>query len=82
MVEIRIAPRHRVMKRATVEYGVNKYDCTVRDISVTGAALEFSDLIRLLRMPEKFTLILPEDGLRLACRVVWHRHYRMGVAFD
>ncbi len=73
------------MKRASVEYGPlgrDKCACTVRDISVTGAALEFEDLIRLLSIPEKFTLILPEDGLKLLCRVVWHSSYRMGVTFD
>jgi hypothetical protein len=48
----------------------------------TGAALEFSDLVRCMRLPERFTLIVPEDGLRLACCTVWHREYRMGVTFE
>ncbi len=83
MVETRIAPRHRVMKRASVVYGGDKYACTVRDISSTGAALEFPDPVHrcFVRMPETVTLVLPDDGLRLACRVVWHRNYRIGVAF-
>ena len=79
MVETRIAPRVRVMKAAKIEYGGDKYNCTVRDISTTGAALDFSDLIRI---PNEFTLILPEDGLKLPCRVVWRGGYRVGVAFD
>ena len=33
-------------------------------------------------IPERFNLIVPDDGLRLACRIVWHREYRMGVTFD
>ena len=28
---------------------------------------------------QAFTLLIPEDGLRLSCRVVWQRDYRMGV---
>ncbi|MGX9425243.1 MULTISPECIES: PilZ domain-containing protein [Bradyrhizobium] len=43
MVETRIAPRYRVNKRAAIDYGGDKYPCTVRDISTTGAALEFAD---------------------------------------
>ena len=79
MVETRIAPRHRVMKPAKIEYGGDKYHCTVRDLSATGAALEFSDVIRI---PERFTLIMQEHGLKLPCHVVWRRDYRIGVAFD
>jgi hypothetical protein len=79
MVETRIAPRVRVMKAARIEYGGDKYACTVRDISTTGAALHFSDLIRI---PDEFTLVLPDDRLKLPCHVVWRTEYRVGVAFD
>ena len=79
MVETRIAPRVRVMKPAKIDYGGDKYACTIRDISTTGAALDFSDFIRV---PDKFTLIMPGDGLKLPCKVVWRREYRIGVAFD
>jgi hypothetical protein len=79
MVETRIAPRVRVMKAAKIEYGGDKYACTVRDLSATGAALDFPDLIRI---PDEFTLVLPEDGFKLLCRVVWRREYRVGVTFD
>ena len=79
MVETRIAPRHRVMKAAKIEYGGNKVPCTIRDISVTGAALEVSSLIGI---PETFTLVVPEDRLKLPCHVVWRRDFRIGVTFD
>ena len=82
MVETRIAPRHKVNKPATIEYGALKQPCIVRDISMTGAALEFSAQIRAIRLPERFSLVVPEDKLRLPCRVAWHREYRMGVTFE
>ena len=82
MVQDRIAPRYRVNKPATIDYGGDKYPCTVRDISSTGAALELSDLAQIVRRAKAFTLLIPEDRLRLSCRVVWQREYRVGVAFE
>jgi hypothetical protein len=82
MVDTRAAPRIRVNKQAMVYYGGDRYPCRLRDISTTGAALEFSEVINLVRKAKEFTLVLPEDGLTLPCRVVWQRDYRMGVAFD
>ena len=81
MTETRIAPRYRFDKRAIAEYGGDKYPCTVRDISVTGAAIEFPDPVSLLPFAKDFNLIIKDDGLKLACRIVWRRDYRMGVAF-
>jgi hypothetical protein len=72
-------PRYRVAKPAQIEYGGDKIACTVRDLSITGAALEVSDPTGI---PSKFTLIVPEDGLRLPCRVVRRTDFRSGVAFD
>ncbi|WP_024510182.1 PilZ domain-containing protein [Bradyrhizobium sp. ARR65] len=82
MIEGRIAPRYRVNKRATIDYGGDKYPCTVRDISSTGAALELPDSMIIVRRVKEFTLLIPEDRLRLSCRVVWQRDFRMGVTFD
>jgi hypothetical protein len=79
MVETRAAPRYRVMKPAQIEYGSDKSTCTVRDISTTGAALEVPDPAII---PEKFTLVLLDDGLKLACSVVRRTGFRIGVAFD
>jgi PilZ domain len=80
MVETRIAPRYRVMKTAKIEYGGVKTPCTIHDLSETGAALDVSELNG--KIPAVFNLIMPEDGLKLPCRVVWRRAYRIGVAFD
>jgi len=83
MLEGRIAPRHRVNKQARINFGGDKYACIVRDISATGAALELPDLTTQNFLKGKaFTLELPEDRLKLLCRIVWQRGYRMGVTFD
>jgi len=80
MVETRIAPRFRVSKAAQIEYGGDKTPCTIRDLSVTGAALELSD--RSATIPPAFTLIVPDDKLKLPCRVVWRTEFRIGVTFE
>jgi hypothetical protein len=79
MVETRIATRHRVLKAATIEFGGIAIDCTVRNLSTTGALLELSSAVRI---PAEFTLVIPGDGLHLPCAVVWRTEYRMGVHFD
>ncbi len=78
MVETRIAPRIRVVKPAIIEYGGDKTPCTVRDISITGAALE---VLHIAGIPSEFTLNVPEDKLKLPCQVVWRRDFRIGVVF-
>jgi PilZ domain len=79
MVETRIAPRVRVNKPAKIDHGGDKIDCIIRDLSATGAALEISNIVRV---PDNFTLIMPEERLRLPCHVVWRREFRIGIAFD
>jgi PilZ domain len=82
MVQDRVAHRFRVNKPATIDFGGDKYPCMVRDISATGAALELSEFAQIVRRAKAFTLLIPEDRLRLPCRVVWQRDFRMGVTFE
>jgi hypothetical protein len=42
MDEHRIAARHRILKAGTIEFGGGAIDCTVRNISATGAALDIA----------------------------------------
>jgi hypothetical protein len=77
MDEHRIATRHRVLKAGTIEFGGGAIDCTVRNISATGAAL---DVASPLGIPAQFTLVT--DGNHLSCRVVWRKEKRIGVTFD
>ena len=77
MDEHRIAPRHRVLKGGKIEFGGSAIDCTVRNLSETGAALEVESP---LGIPSQFTLVA--DGHHLPCRVVWRKEKRIGVTFD
>ncbi len=80
MVETRIAPRFRVAKAAIIEFiGGRPVKCVVRNLSVTGAAVELPDPRGI---PDSFDLVVPDDGLRLPCRIVRRAGYMVGVAFD
>ena len=52
----RIAPRRRVLKAGSIEFGGGAIDCTIRNISETGAALE---VVSPLYIPDRFTLVVP-----------------------
>jgi hypothetical protein len=67
MVDTRFAPRFRVVKPAKIEDGGFNVACTIRDLSLTGAAVEITDLNTKV-IPPKFILVVPEDGLKLPCR--------------
>ena len=75
--EQRITVRQRVLKRGTIEFGGGAIDCTVRNISTTGAALEVTSPIGI---PVRFTLVM--EGNRLPCRIVWRKERRIGIAFE
>jgi hypothetical protein len=75
--EHRIASRHRVLKAGSIQFGGGSIDCTVRNISDTGAAL---DVTSPLGIPAQFTLVT--DGNHLSCRVVWRKEKRIGVTFE
>ena len=77
MEEHRISTRHRVLKAGTIEFGGGAIDCTVRNMSATGAAL---DVTSPLGIPAQFTLVT--DGSHTPCRVVWRKEKRIGVTFD
>jgi hypothetical protein len=74
--EHRDAPRHRVLKGARIEFGTSVFDCTIRNLSDTGAALDVSPV----GIPAEFTLVA--EGVRRSCKVVWRKEKRIGVTFD
>ena len=79
MNEHRIAPRRRMFKAGTIEFGGSGMDCTVKNLSDTGAALE---ILSPLYIPDRFTLFVPSDQFRRRCHVVWRKERRVGIAFE
>jgi PilZ domain len=75
----RIAPRHRVLKTGSIQFGGGAIDCTVRNVSETGAALE---VVTPLFIPDRFTLFVPSDQFKRPCHIVWRKEKRIGIAFD
>jgi len=78
MVDNRGTRRRRVLKAGTIEFGGGVIDCTVRNLSPSGAAL---DVVSPIGIPECFTLVISADGLSKICRVVWRKDTRIGVMF-
>jgi PilZ domain len=78
MTEKRTAPRHRVLKAATIAYAGNGASCTVRNMSASGAAIDLSERINL---PQSFMLLIESDQFMRRCRPVWSVERRVGVAF-
>ena len=74
----RIAPRRRVLKAGSIVFGGCAIDCTVRNVSETGAALE---VVSPLYIPDRFTLVVQTDQLKRPCHIVWRKERRIGVAF-
>jgi hypothetical protein len=74
MDEKRALARKRVLKAGTIEFGGSAIDCTVRNLSTTGAALDVPSPVGI---PDKFDLVVSSDALRFACRAVWRKAARI-----
>ena len=79
MMNKRTAPRQRVLKAGTIAFTGAGIDCTVRNLSETGAALEVASVVGI---PTEFSLVISADSVNRKCRVVWRKLNRIGVAFD
>ena len=55
-------------------------ECVVRNISETGAHLEFSNLVKFPK--EKMSLTIARKGRSFLARVVWWRDNFVGIAFS
>ncbi len=78
-IERRATPRHRVLKGARIAFSGNGVECTVRNLSSGGAAI---DLAYNVSLPPSFMLVLETDRVMHRCRPVWSNARRIGVAFD
>jgi len=80
IVEKRAAPRHRVFKHGMLAFhGGGGMDCTVRNVSTSGARIEVANPVGL---PDDFTLVITGDQFMRRCRSVWSNANHVGVAFD
>jgi hypothetical protein len=79
MIENRVAPRHRVFKRGSIMFDGGGFDCTVKNLSSSGAGLEVAGPVPL---PASFTLVIASDHFTRRCHRVWRSEQRVGVAFD
>ena len=75
----RAAPRQRVLKAATIEFGGGAIDCTIRNWSKTGAALDVTSPIGI---PDHFKLVQKSDHSSRRCRMMWRKETRIGVTFE
>ena len=78
MNEQRSVPRNRLLKTGTIEFDGGVIACMVRNVSITGAAL---DVISPVSVPDYFTLVFPTEGLHMPCHVIWRKDKRLGVEF-
>jgi hypothetical protein len=76
--EHRTATRRRLLKSGKISFGGGAIDCTIRNFSDTGAALDVTSPVGI---PDHFTLIIGSDNIHTACRVVWRKQSRIGVRF-
>lgn len=79
MSEHRVAPRKRVLKAGVIEFGGGGIDCTVRNLSDTGAALSVESPVGI---PTEFNLVVASDEISRMCRVVWRKENRIGISFN
>ena len=78
MEERRAKPRQRVFKAGTIEFDGNGVDCTIRNISPIGAALDVASPVGI---PHEIMLNIPSRHERQNCHIVWRKGKRIGVVF-
>ena len=79
-MEKRRESRARTLKAARILFNQRRsvIDCTVRNLSPTGACLNVAST---LGIPERFEVQFDTDAVSRACHVVWHKEKQLGVEF-
>ncbi|WP_332688064.1 PilZ domain-containing protein [Devosia sp.] len=77
--EKRASPRQRTLKggRIVINDGFSTFQCTVRNLSESGARLKVASIIGI---PDSFQLAM-DDGRKFVCTVVWRTETEIGVVF-
>ena len=72
--------RHRVLKSARIAFNGRRssINCTVRNLSETGAGLDVSSSVGI---PSEFELIIDADKFARSCRIAWRTDRKLGVEF-
>ena len=79
MSELRRTQRLRTFKGGSIMFGVAApVDCTIRNMSATGAALEVESQVGI---PAEFVLLIKPERIQRNCRVAWRSATRIGVQF-
>ncbi|QWG11018.1 PilZ domain-containing protein [Bradyrhizobium sediminis] len=78
MEEKRKYPRSEINEPAYVSSGGSVMSCTVRNISLEGAAI---DVENAAFVPAHFRLVMANDSSVRECRVVWIQRNRIGLTF-
>lgn len=78
MEERRKHPRTEINEPAYVSSGGSVMSCTVRNISMEGAAIEVSNAAFV---PQRFRLVMAKDSSVRECSVAWIQKNRIGVSF-
>ena len=78
MEEKRRHPRTDVNEPAYVSTGGSVMSCTVRNISLEGAAI---DVENAAFVPPRFRLVMANDSSVRECRVAWIQRNRIGLSF-
>ena len=78
MEEKRRHPRTDVNEPAYVSAGGSVMSCTVRNISLEGAAI---DVENAAFVPPRFRLVMANDSSVRECRVAWIQRNRIGLSF-
>jgi hypothetical protein len=73
--------RQKTFKGARIVFnqGNSTMNCLVRDVSNTGAQLQF---VNALHVPDVFDLMFAgEKSAMRSCRIIWRKQNRIGVVF-
>jgi PilZ domain-containing protein len=82
MNERRSVGRTRVLRNAEImidERAAAKVQCTLQDLTNTGASLT---LASTYKVPDTFELTFDQGRSRRPCRVKWRTHDRLGIEFE
>jgi len=78
-LEKRLSPRRNTMIDAVIAYDGGRTPCVIRNLSESGAKLEFTTGIA--KIPKTFDLLVPKVRPQ-PCVVVWRSLKELGVQFQ